>query len=83
MHRRSYRIQPPRFWRCWLGLFATAGVPGAEDQTQTVSPRATTGGVAVHVHGADASLLQGLAQPSPNLLGHLLVRQSLHSATLP
>ena len=34
-----------------------------------------TGGVVVHVHGADASLLLSLQQQRPNLLGHLLVAQ--------
>ena len=34
-----------------------------------------TGGVAVHVHGADAALLCSLQQQHPNLLGHLLVAQ--------
>ena len=31
------------------------------------------GGVAVHVHGADASLLQAIEKQCPNLLGQLLV----------
>ena len=56
--------------------FAMAGVLRAEDQAQTILAKSHfTGGVAVHVHGADASLLRSLAQQCPNLLGHLLVAQ--------
>ena len=53
-----------------------AGVLRAEDQAQTIIAKSRfTGGVAVHVHGADAALLRSLQQQCPNLLGHLLVAQ--------
>ena len=53
-----------------------AGVLRAADRAQTIIDQSQfTGGVVVHVHGADASLLLSIQQQRPNLLGHLLVAQ--------
>ena len=76
MDRRSYRNQIAAVLGTLLGLFAMAGALRAEDRAQTIIAKSHfTGGVAVHVHGADASLLRSLEQQCPNLLGHLLVAQ--------
>ncbi len=59
-----------------LGFFAMAGSLRAEDRAQTIIGNSRfAGGVAVHVHGADAALLRSLQQHRPHLLGHLLVTQ--------
>lgn len=53
-----------------------AGLARAEDRAQTlIAKSGFPGGVAVHVHGADASLLMALERSRPNVLGHLLVAQ--------
>ena len=52
------------------------GVLRGEDRAEAMIAKGRfTGGVVVHVHGADASLLRSMRQESPNLLGHLLVAQ--------
>ena len=48
---------------------------GADRAQEIIVQSELAGGVVVHVHGADTSLLQSLRQQSPNLLGHLLVAQ--------
>jgi outer membrane protein assembly factor BamB len=53
-----------------------AGVLSAQDQAQDVIAKSRfSGGVAVHVHGADAALLRSIQQQCPNLLGHLLMAE--------
>lgn len=53
-----------------------AGVLHGDDRAKEMIAKSRfTGGVVVHVHGADASLLQSMKEQSPRLLGHLLVAQ--------
>ena len=60
----------------WLGFFTMAGGLRADDRAQMIVGKSRfTGGVAVHVQGADAALLRSLQQQRTNLLGHLLVAQ--------
>ncbi len=60
-----------------LCFFALAGVLRAEDRAQTIIDQSQfAGGVVVHVHGDDASLLLAIQQQRPNMLGHLLVAQT-------
>lgn len=57
-------------------LLTLSGVLYGEDRAQEIIQQSKfAGGVVVHVHGEDASLLQSLRKHSPNLLGHLLVAQ--------
>lgn len=57
-----------------LGFLALAGASGAEDRAQALVKEARfPGGIAVHVGGADATLLRAVEQQSPRLLGHLLM----------
>lgn len=59
-----------------LCLLTMAGIVRGEDRAPAIIAKGRcTGGVAVHVHGADASLLQSMRQHCPQLLGHLLVPQ--------
>ncbi len=59
-----------------LGLLTLSGILHGEDRAQEIIGQSKlAGGVVVHVHGADTSLLQSMRQQSPNLLGHLLVAQ--------
>ncbi len=60
-----------------LWLLMLSGIASGEDRAREIIAQSKcSGGVAVHVHGADASLLKALRQRSPNLLGHLLVAGS-------
>jgi len=69
-----------------LCLLTLSGVLHSEDRhsadrhsadraQEIIAESKFAGGVVVHVHGADTSLLQSMRQQSPNLLGHLLVAQ--------
>ena len=59
-----------------LSLLTLSGVLHGDDRAQEIIAQSKlAGGVVVHVHGADSSLLQSIRQQSPNVLGHLLVAQ--------
>jgi len=59
-----------------LCLLTLSGIVHGEDRARAIiSQSKFAGGVVVHVHGADTSLLQSMWRQSPNLLGHLLVAQ--------
>ncbi len=59
-----------------LCLLTLSGALHGDDRAQEIIAQSNlAGGVVVHVHGADTSLLQSMRQQSPNLLGHLLVAQ--------
>ena len=59
-----------------LWCFAQSSSLLATEPAESIIAKSNfTGGVAVHVHGADASLLQSIAQQCPAMLGHLLVVQ--------
>ncbi len=59
-----------------LCLLTFSGILQGQDRAREIIAQSKcAGGVVVHVHGADTSLLQSMRQESPTLLGHLLVAQ--------
>lgn len=76
MARRSLGSEMLVICAAWLSFLASASVSGAEDRAQAILAQSRfAGGVAVHVHGADAGLMLSLQRERSNLLGHLLVPQ--------
>ena len=76
MNRRASRKTIDAFLGTLVCLFVLTGALRAADRAETILAKSRfAGGVAVHVHGADATLLQAVRQQRPNLLGHLLVAQ--------
>ena len=65
-----------------LCLVALNGISYGQHRAQEIIARSKfTGGVAVHLHGADPSLLQSIRQQCPNMLGNLLVPQEADANT--
>ena len=57
-----------------VAVAATSTALGAGDVAKMIQSKGLFhGGVVVHVHGADTSLLESVHQQHPNMLGHLLV----------
>ena len=76
MNRRVYRSEINTLSITLFCFLATASVLHAEDRARAIIEESGfAGGVVVHVHGADTSLLQSIQSQRPNLLGRLLVSQ--------
>ncbi len=76
MKRQGYRNEINAVCAALLCCLTLAGPLRAEERAETiVAQSGFTGGVAVHVHGADASLLRSIHQQCPHMLGKLLVAQ--------
>ncbi|MHB8898553.1 MAG: outer membrane protein assembly factor BamB family protein [Thermoguttaceae bacterium] len=74
MNRRTCRAEFAVVCGVMLFFMTIAGNLHGQNQTRAILAKSQfTGGVAVHVHGADASLLQSMQRECPTLLGHLLV----------
>lgn len=74
MNRRVRRNRIVSLCGAIFCLLTIAGNLCGQDQARAILAKGQfNGGVVVHVHGADASLLQSMQRECPNLLGHLLV----------
>lgn len=57
-----------------LGVLSLSTLPGAQEPAEALLAQAHfTGGVVLHVHGANPTLLGAMEKQCPRLLGHLLV----------
>lgn len=76
MNRNACRNEVTAVCGALLCLLTLSEVLHGDDRAQEIIAQSKlAGGVVVHVHGADTSLLQSIRQQSPNVLGHLLVAQ--------
>jgi outer membrane protein assembly factor BamB len=76
MIRRTSRNEITAIWGALVCFLTIAGDLRGQDQARAILAKSQfAGGVAVHVHGADTSLLQSIGQECPNLLGYLLAAQ--------
>ena len=76
MNRAVYRNVVTALYGTLLCLLSLNGVLQGQDRAREIIAQSKcAGGVVVHLHGADTSLLQSMGQESPTLLGHLLVAQ--------
>ncbi|MFV1969281.1 MAG: PQQ-binding-like beta-propeller repeat protein, partial [Pirellulaceae bacterium] len=76
MNQRVFRNEIAAVCGALLCFSTMAGILRGEDEARAIITKGRfAGGVVVHVHGADASLLQSMRQQHPHLLGHLLVAQ--------
>lgn len=76
MNQRTCRSEIAAVCGALFCFLTVAGGLRGQDLARAILAKGQfTGGVAVHVHGADALRLQSMQQERPNLLGHLLVAQ--------